>query len=107
MVKRNDKAVALIFPSFVATVNLSACSVGRDYRRPNTAGLVQEAFDAQSESRFRAKQPIAAWWEKFDDDQLSRLMSEALDHNHDMRRSISTRLKHIKRRAIGRQPRPA
>ena len=78
----------LVF-SILTILVLSACSVGRDYQAPETDPLVQEQFLEQDQGRFRATEPIAAWWRQLDDDQLTLLIEQALDHNLDVRIALA------------------
>lgn len=82
------KTLKLAFSVLVMLV-LSACSVGRDYQPPETEPLVQEQFLEHDQGRFRATKPIAAWWRQFNEDQLSRLVEEALEHNLDVRIALA------------------
>jgi multidrug efflux system outer membrane protein len=61
---------------------VSACTVGPDYRAPDSApariaGLEAGAYDR---SRFEM-----AWWRQFDDPTLSRLVQQALEGNRELR----------------------
>ncbi len=68
---------------------LSACSVGRDYQPPETEPLVQKQFLEQDQGRFRATEPIASWWRQFNEEQLTRLVEQALEHNLDVRVALA------------------
>ena len=73
----------------LALLVLSACTVGREYEAPETESLAQDQFLEQEQGRFRASEPIAAWWRQFNEDQLSRLVERALDHNLDVRIALA------------------
>ena len=73
----------------LSIVTLSACTVGRDYQAPETEPLVNEQFLKQDQGRFRATEPIAAWWRQFNEEQLSLLVEQALEHNLDVRIALA------------------
>lgn len=75
--------------SFFAMLILAACSVGREYQEPETEALVQAQFMEQEQGRFRATEPIADWWRQFNEDQLSQLVEQALEHNLDVRIALA------------------
>lgn len=75
--------------SILMLVTLSACSVGRDYQAPETEPLVEDQFLEQDQGRFRATEPIAAWWRQFNEEQLSLLVEQALEHNLDVRIALA------------------
>ena len=82
------KILRLAF-SILTMLVLSACSVGREYQAPETEPLVQDQFLEQDQGRFRATEPIAAWWRQFNEDQLSLLVEQALEHNLDVRIALA------------------
>lgn len=75
--RRGRRAAAV---TLLAAALLSACSVGPDYKRPETdlpadmAGLARGAVPAPDR-----------WWTLFGDPQLDRLVDEALERNRDLR----------------------
>lgn len=73
----------------LSLLTLSACSVGRDYQAPDVDSFVQEEFLEQNQGRFHATEPIAAWWRQFNEDQLSQLVDQALNHNLDIRVALA------------------
>ncbi len=75
--------------SLLAVLVLSACSVGRDYQEPETEQLVQEQFLEQEQGRFRSAEPIAEWWQHFNEAQLSHLIRQSLRHNLDVRIALA------------------
>ena len=82
------KMLKLAF-SILGILFLTACSVGRDYQSPETDPLVQEQFLEHDQGRFQAAEPIVAWWRQFNEDQLSRLVEQALEHNLDVRIALA------------------
>jgi multidrug efflux system outer membrane protein len=66
----------------LAALALSACAVGPDYRKPETAPAVLS--EAQS-ADFVAQNPTGVWWRQFDDAELDSLMQRALTQNLDLR----------------------
>ena len=69
---------------------LSACVQGTDYQRPQT-----ESPDSWSKLTPTAgmvssdREPEAAWWKSFQNDELSELIERALQHNHDVKRAVA------------------
>jgi len=60
----------------------SGCTVGPDYRAPTVA--LPATFQQQPLSAPVTDQALAAWWERFDDPLLSRLVEQALAQNLDL-----------------------
>src|SRR5580698_4766894 len=70
------------FAIFLATVLLTGCAVGPNYRAPPVApAAVQNAESAQ----FVTQSPEALWWQEFGDAELDNLVSRALAANLDLR----------------------
>ena len=70
------------FAIFLATVLLTGCAVGPNYRAPPVApAAVQNAQSAQ----FVAQSPEALWWQEFGDTELDGLVHRALAANLDLR----------------------
>ncbi len=69
----------------LATLLLSACAVGPDYRAPQTAPAA--LINTQS-PQFLAQNPEAAWWNQFDDAELDSLVTRALGANLDLRIAV-------------------
>lgn len=65
---------------------LAACAVGPDYVRPTA---VEPAAFARSDSTAQAAPADDAFWQRFDDAQLTELVEEALAANHDLRIALS------------------
>ena len=64
---------------------LSACAVGPDYHRPDTApATLQNAAAPQ----FVAQNPEGVWWRQFDDAELDSLVQRALAANLDLRVAV-------------------
>jgi len=69
----------------LATLLLSACAVGPDYRAPQTAPAT--LINTQS-PQFVAQNPEAVWWNQFDDAELDSLVTRSLEANLDLRIAI-------------------
>ncbi|KAB0491105.1 efflux transporter outer membrane subunit [Pseudomonas vancouverensis] len=74
-------AYKLFLPSLLVAA-LAACTVGPDYKTPDTAPAhVLYAQGANyDQSRFES-----VWWQQFDDPTLNQLVTKALDGNRDLR----------------------
>ena len=68
---------------------LAGCSVGREYQVPETESLIHAQFLEQEQGRFRATEPIAHWWRNLNEDLLSQLVEQALEHNLDVRIALA------------------
>jgi NodT family efflux transporter outer membrane factor (OMF) lipoprotein len=67
-----------------------ACVQGNNYQRPQTEvpdSWSQLAPIAATVSSDRG--PEAAWWKTFQNDELSELIEQALQHNHDRKRAVA------------------
>jgi multidrug efflux system outer membrane protein len=69
----------------LAAMTLTACAVGPDYVRPETATAA--AFVQQGD--YAAAAPVAEFWRGFDDPLLARLVEGALASNHDLRAGLA------------------
>lgn len=71
----------LFLPSLLV-VALAACTVGPDYKTPDTAPahIVSAQTGHYDQSRFEA-----VWWQQFDDPTLNQLVSKSLEGNRDLR----------------------
>lgn len=69
----------------LAALALSACAVGPDYHKPETAPAA--LINTQS-PQFVAQNPEAAWWNQFDDAELDSLVSRSLGANLDLQIAI-------------------
>lgn len=74
-------AYKLFLPSLLAAA-LAACTVGPDYKTPDTAPahVVSAQGANYDQSRFET-----LWWQQFDDPTLNQLVGKALDGNRDLR----------------------
>jgi NodT family efflux transporter outer membrane factor (OMF) lipoprotein len=69
---------------------LHACVQGNNYQRPQTEApdswsrLVPITATVSSDRR-----PEATWWKTFQNDELSELIEQALQHNHDVKQSVA------------------
>jgi multidrug efflux system outer membrane protein len=66
----------------LVTVFLNACAVGPDYQPPTVA--TPETFAGSAQPEFSSKSVEIAWWQLFKDAQLTALVNETLQHNHDL-----------------------
>ncbi|MDT7044284.1 efflux transporter outer membrane subunit [Candidatus Nitronereus thalassa] len=82
----NNPRLIFLIGSLLA---LSACSVGREYHTPKTETLAQDKFLEQDQGRFRATEPVAAWWRQLGDDQLTLLVEQGLEHNLDIQIALA------------------
>jgi multidrug efflux system outer membrane protein len=71
----------LFLPSLLV-VALAACTVGPDYKTPDTAPatIVSIQGGHYDQSRFET-----VWWQQFDDPTLNQLVSKSLEGNRDLR----------------------
>ena len=75
------KAFKLFLPSLLVTA-LAACTVGPDYKTPDTAPahVVSAQGANYNQTRFET-----VWWQQFDDPTLNQLVGKALNGNRDLR----------------------
>ncbi|KSS10159.1 multidrug efflux RND transporter outer membrane subunit OprN [Pseudomonas aeruginosa] len=76
---RSGLAPALGLFSLLA---LSACTVGPDYRSPDTAAAKIDATASKPYDRSRFE---SLWWKQFDDPTLNQLVEQSLSGNRDLR----------------------
>jgi len=62
---------------------LNACSVGPDFKTPETP--TPEAFTSAAQPNFSAKNIEVTWWKLFNDSQLIGLVDQAIAHNYDLK----------------------
>ncbi len=74
-------AAKLLLLALPLALLLSACMVGPDYRRPDTAAPA--AWRLQTAEA--AEISNIAWWEQFQDPVLSQLVRTALENNKDLK----------------------
>jgi multidrug efflux system outer membrane protein len=74
-------AFKLFLPSLLVTA-LAACTVGPDYKTPDTAPahVVSAQGANYDQTRFET-----VWWQQFDDPTLNQLVGKALNGNRDLR----------------------
>ena len=70
----------------LASALLAACAVGPDYVRPTS---VEPATFARADTSAVAAPADDAFWERFNDPQLTTLVEEALSANHDLRIALA------------------
>ena len=61
---------------------LTACAVGPDYQMPITE--TPENFSQSAQPEFSSQSVEITWWQLFKDSQLSALVDESIQHNHDL-----------------------
>lgn len=66
----------------VSSALLSGCVVGPDYRKPTV--VLPTQYQHGSEATPLADSALNAWWSRFDDPQLDRLVEQALAQNLDL-----------------------
>lgn len=71
---------------FAATTLLTACAVGPDYQPPQAPAVT--GFGA-TDAVYDSAAPEPRFWTQFDDPQLSALIAQALDANHDLRIALA------------------
>lgn len=72
-----------IIVASLVTVLLSGCSLIPDYQRPD-----MKAPASWSQAGTGTTQMAREWWTSFGDEQLNRLMAQALDENNDIRAAL-------------------
>ena len=77
---------------------LASCAVGPNYVKPETQAAPQ--FEGARDGAFSTADAQAKFWTQFGDDNLNRLVDEALDANHDLRIALGRLLE---ARAIRRE----
>src|SRR4051812_43224089 len=71
-----------LIPAAVAMV-LAACAVGPNYSEPKVSA--PDAFVETDSSLFNHNEVEQAYWNKFNDATLTKLIEDALASNHDLR----------------------
>src|SRR3982074_903451 len=77
---------------------LASCAVGPNYVKPDSK--VAPQFEGAREGAFSSADAQGKFWTQFGDDNLNRLVDEALDANHDLRMALGRLLE---ARAIRRE----
>jgi multidrug efflux system outer membrane protein len=61
------------------------CTVGPNYRSPDTSGVMEESWQATASGAkgrlTEGSQPMTAWWDRFHDEELSGLIKQLLSSN--------------------------
>ena len=74
----------------VIVLALSACVQGTTYQRPQTEAPDNWSTLAPTSAAMSSERgPDAAWWKSFQNDELSELIEQALQHNHDVKRAVA------------------
>jgi NodT family efflux transporter outer membrane factor (OMF) lipoprotein len=81
----------VIRPLVLATTAalLAACAVGPNYVRPDTPVPARFAQAADTAAPQAVPAPNVAFWQAFGDTELTRLVEDALDANHDLRVALA------------------
>jgi multidrug efflux system outer membrane protein len=66
---------------------LAGCSVGPDYREPQTPAAA--AYENGSQPGLSADPAVAEWWREFGDARLEELVQQAVEGNHDLRGAVA------------------
>ena len=69
-------------PLFAAAALLCGCAVGPDYHKPQAASV---ALASPEQALFSTDRVQQDWWKQLQDPQLDRLITLALQRNHDIR----------------------
>src|SRR5215207_9020758 len=83
--RKMRKRHAVVAVSVVAL--LSACAVGPNYVRPDTAAPA--TFGSLDTATYSVETTIEQFWKQFGDETLNRLISEAMAANHDLRIALA------------------
>jgi multidrug efflux system outer membrane protein len=67
----------------MSSLLLAACAVGPDYRRPQVA--TPDQFVGSDAAQFSTADVEREFWKAFNDEQLNRMIEQALAANHDIR----------------------
>ena len=80
------------FPLGLAAIllALAGCAAGPNYHPPKTS--VAPAFAQGATTNYTTNNPVAAWWEIFNDPVLNRLVSQAVVSNLDLRMATANLL---------------
>ena len=79
-----------IAPSLALALVFSGCAVGPDYQRPGNP-LPDQYKDAALPAEDASEEvPVnAEWWTLFGDEELNRLVTRALENNHDLKAAFA------------------
>ena len=81
----NSQTITRAVALFVA-VTLAGCSVGPDYKKPETPA--SPAFAAAEPAVYTPEQAQVRFWNQFGDETLDKLVDDALNANHDLRIAV-------------------
>lgn len=76
-----------VVPLFALVLALGACAVGPRYTPPEIDA--PEAYDRAEAEVNAPEEPVARFWEQFQDPLLDRLVADALAANHDLRIAVA------------------
>lgn len=79
----NNRKMRLI-SALLVSVSLSACAIGSDYTKPDTALPEQWPWTAEAEGKIPQDVISKTWWNEFKDPALSALVEEGLQANADL-----------------------
>lgn len=81
------RSVLSLIAGMVAIVAVGGCSVTKDYRAPEQAPVTLSGV--QNSNLFTAEVPVGMWWSELNDPTLTKLITDALASNVEIRVAIS------------------
>src|SRR6478736_4201557 len=78
---------ARVFVAGASAAALAGCTVGPNYQRPNTP--VPASFAEPHANQTATGEQLAAWWQRFGDPELDKLVNRALAQNLDVEASAA------------------
>lgn len=76
-----------LFP-LLALVSLASCSVGPDYKKPEAVDVIPTDY-RWKKAEPRDEQPKGDWWQVFHDEDLNKLVQQAIDHNQELKQAVA------------------
>ena len=76
----------------ILMISLSACSTFKDADDMTevSAQVENSSMPFSLENRLTPDEPVAAWWRRFDDAEMSQIIERALEKNHDIRIALTS-----------------
>tara|TARA_R110002096_G_scaffold147220_11_gene306933 strand:+ start:1225 stop:2664 length:1440 start_codon:yes stop_codon:yes gene_type:complete len=77
----------LRFPATCGAIGvlLAGCTVGPDFESPAVSGMTPASWRAGTGITSESPSQLGQWWKRLDDSTLNRLVSQAIERNHDVR----------------------
>ena len=76
------RRVGIVLSLLLALTAVTGCTVGPDYRPPDTTQVMQDTWQMEGSEPFAHRPPLTSWWRQFHDAQLTglvhRLVSSSL-----------------------------